>query len=209
MSFRPRESFDRSRRPSGASGGGAGGALGIFGATGKDLGRSTGPRATGASSTTSCKALAGRGRLRSGFACFATLSHSSASSRVSARLRRDTGGGSRLRGRFIGDDDGAGDAASGAAFLTLRLRVLLRRVLPSDGPQAAAPPAQRAEMRQRRVPVVQQGPERQSLQPEASELLAVLSVTRSCQDRPIEAQPLNQPLLRLLIQFWVALSQLP
>lgn len=182
MSFRPRDSFDRSRRPSGASGGGAGGAAGTARTTGGDFSRSTGPVFAGVSSTRSCTALTGRARLRSGLACFATLSHSSASSRVSARLRRDMGGGSRLRGRFIGDDDSAGDALNGAACRISRPRVQQLQAQSSGEPRATARPERGARLLRRELSAQLE----QSLLARQGESVpqAALSMQRSCWHRP-------------------------
>ena len=87
--MRPRESFERSRRPSGASGGAAdfGGPAAWTGKCG--FGAVAGLAAADGSVGVSVGcALATRGFFRSGLTCLATLSHSARSSSLKPRLRR-------------------------------------------------------------------------------------------------------------------------
>ena len=107
MSFRPRESCERSRRPSGASGGAAGAGFGARAIlmAGDGFGPATAFAAAGI--LESGEATGGfvvRALLRSGLVCFATLSQSARSSSLSARLRRggDNSGIEVEDERFIG-----------------------------------------------------------------------------------------------------------
>ena len=92
MSFRPRESCERSRRPSGASGGAAGAGFGFAArailTAGDGFGEATAFAAAGIleAGEATCGFVV-RGFLRSGLVCFATLSQSARSSSLSARLR--------------------------------------------------------------------------------------------------------------------------
>jgi hypothetical protein len=108
--LRPRESWERSRRPIGASGGAAGlGGGGILTDWG-GLGAAAGIAAGGVSASVKPGGLAARCLLRSGFVCFATLSHSARSSSLRLRLRRGGAGNSGIEvadGRFIGCGDNA------------------------------------------------------------------------------------------------------
>src|SRR6195256_3996404 len=95
ISFRPRESCKRSRRPSGASSGGAARGTCGFGARrilvdGGGFGEAAGFAAAGASVAGESPAggFAARCFLRSGLVCFATLSHNARSSSLRLRFRR-------------------------------------------------------------------------------------------------------------------------
>src|SRR3954470_13592356 len=108
ISLRPRDSFVRSRLPSGASGGTAGFAARGAGAAaigrGDDAGRVAGAAGEGSVRGAACT-LATRCFL-SGLTCLATLSHSARSSSLSAR-RRGEGRGPSTAGRddrFIAAD---------------------------------------------------------------------------------------------------------
>ena len=113
--FRPRDSCDRSRRPSGASGGAAG--FGAFEILADESGcdEAVGFAVTGGSTPGNASGgFAARGFFRSGLVCFATLSHNARSSSLSARLRRGGADNSGIRvegGRFI--DRGGCDDSSG------------------------------------------------------------------------------------------------
>jgi len=129
--FRPRESCERSRRPSGASGGAADGSFGAraISAGESGFGGATGFTASVPESDKNCRRLGGARFLRSGLICFATLSHKACSSSLSARLRRDDAGNSGCVGdgwRFIGggdtDHDNNSDNDSGARSAGFNLR---------------------------------------------------------------------------------------
>ena len=118
ISLRPRESCERSRRPSGASGGGSDlGAAQLSAASQAVLARQPvaarhwfPPRrkATGG--------FAARCRLRSGLTCLATLSHSARSSSLRPRLRRGSGVSSGIEfedRRFMGGCDIGGGGGGG------------------------------------------------------------------------------------------------
>jgi hypothetical protein len=120
ISFRPRESCERSRRPMGASGG-AGGASGFGGSIILEGGTcldGAGFAAAAISATgVAAGGLAARSLFRSGFVCFVTLSHSARSSSLKPRLRRGGAANSGIEGeggRFIGGDDND-DSNAGAA----------------------------------------------------------------------------------------------
>ena len=102
----------------GASGG-VGGFCALVIATGATrLGIAPGFTASGESATgASAGGLAARGLFRSGFVCFATLSHNARSSSLKPRLRRGGVANSGIEGeggRFIGGDDND-DSNAGAA----------------------------------------------------------------------------------------------
>ena len=142
ISFRPRESCERSRRPSGANGGatGATSGLGARGtlAGGCAFGAAAGFAATGVSESgaASC-GFAARDRFRNGLVCFATLSHRTRSSSLRARLRRGGDDNSGIEGeRFIGrggsHDSDAGGAVHGSVWGSA--------VLPAAVPVSRRPP---------------------------------------------------------------------
>src|SRR6267154_4642975 len=134
ISLRPRESCERSRRPSGANGGAAGvtsglGARGTL-ASGCAFVAAAAFAAAGVydSGAGSC-GFAARDLFRNGLVCFATLSHRTRSSSLSARLRRggDDNSGIEIEGeRFIGrggnHDSDAGGAIHGPAWGSAALR---------------------------------------------------------------------------------------
>ena len=105
ISFRPRDSCERSRRPRGASGGGLSGLRFLATrASADDFGPVADFAATNVSSTIAATgAFAARAFFRSGLICFATLSHKTRSSSLKARLRRAAANDSGIGGggRFI------------------------------------------------------------------------------------------------------------
>ena len=163
ISLRPRDSCERSRRPSGASGGAAGGGAGLARSRGVLAGGScfgglAGLAAAGVtgSGDAAC-AFAARAFLRSGFVCLATLSHSARSSSLRLRLRRgaDNSGIGIEGGRFIGrggdgDDDGSdGGAPHGSARCSA--------ALPATGPALRPPPTSSQRGRRRAAGCVAAG----------------------------------------------------
>ena len=137
MSFLPRESCERSRRPSGASGGAAGGRSGL-GARGiladrSDLGDAAGLISAGASiSGDAACGLAARGFFRSGRVCLAILSQRARSSSLKLRLRRGGADSSGIEvggGRFIGCD-GNDDSDGGGAHGSVRCSAALPAAVP-------------------------------------------------------------------------------
>ena len=134
ISCLPRESFDRSRRPSGARGGadfGAGTTL-----AGMDFGGTAG-FAMACVSTCGASALAAR-CLRNGLTCFATLSHSARSSALRARLRRSAADKSGIGTiRFIDGYGNDGDAGGAAPLEPVRCGAAPPAMAPARPPPVA------------------------------------------------------------------------